>query len=298
MDNVDLKEKTLKIPYKFDSKCIIEDSLLRIFKSLTDNKTIEQIITNTKLPYLFSETNDPINFEYIMTEVSSYDSFKEITWFLKCEPIPTPIKITFNLTENTVENNVLVVFEISIIKRELIPDKYKIRIIKNFEDIAVEVLNNVMIKLKNDYKDIYHYDSRIFKYSREKVKDIILNLYEIMLERGYISSLKREGIPFSEGEILTISMYNNSRTLKLRLNKIKMDEKILKWKINYMPLEADFKDFLLEWIIVKVDSDETLLVINNIYSEQIEPRLKKGLSEKKKEFFEIIEDELRKRYPK
>ena len=298
MDNGDLKEKTLKIPYKFDSKCIIEDSLLRIFKSLTDNKTIEQIITNTKLPYLFSETNDPINFEYIMTEVSSYDSFKEITWFLKCEPIPTPIKITFNLTENTVENNVLVVFEISIIKRELIPDKYKIPIIKHFEDIAVEVLNNVMIKLKNDYKDIYHYDSRIFKYSREKVKDIILNLYEIMLERGYISSLKREGIPFSEGEILTISMYNNSRTLKLRLNKIKMDEKILKWKINYMPLEADFKDFLLEWIIVKVDSDETLLVINNIYSEQIEPRLKKGLSEKKKEFFEIIEDELRKRYPK
>ena len=298
MDKSNLKEKPLKIPYKFDSKCIIEDSLLRIFKSLTDNKTIEQIITNTKLPYLFSETNDPINFEYIMTEVSSYDSFKEITWFLKCEPIPTPIKITFNLTENTVENNVLVVFEISIIKRELIPDKYKIQIIKNFEDIAVEVLNNVMIKLKNDYKDIYHYDSRIFKFSREKVKDIILNLYEIMLERGYISSLKREGIPFSEGEILTISMYNNSRTLKLRLNKIKMDEKILKWKINYMPLEADFKDFLLEWIIVKVDSDETLLVINNIYSEQIEPRLKKGLSEKKKEFFEIIEDELRKRYPK
>ena len=298
MDNVDLKEKTLKIPYKFDSKCIIEDSLLRIFKSLTDNKTIEQIITNTKLPYLFSETNDPINFEYIMTEVSSYDSFKEITWFLKCEPIPTPIKITFNLTENTVENNVLVVFEISVIKRELIPDKYKIPIIKHFEDIAVEVLNNVMIKLKNDYKDIYHYDSRIFKFSREKVKDIILNLYEIMLERGYISSLKREGIPFSEGEILTISMFNNRRTLKLRLNKIKMDEKILKWKINYMPLEADFKDFLLEWIIVKVDSDETLVVINNIYSEQIEPRLKKGLSEKKKEFFEIIEDELRKRYPK
>ena len=233
-----------------------------------------------------------------MTEVSSYDSFKEITWFLKCEPIPTPIKITFNLTENTVENNVLVVFEISIIKRELIPDKYKIQIIKHFEDIAVEVLNNVMIKLKNDYKDIYHYDSRIFKYSREKVKDIILNLYEILLEKGYISSLKREGIPFSEGEILTISMFNNRRTLKLRLNKIKMDEKILKWKINYMPLEADFKDFLLEWIIVKVDSDETLVVINNIYSEQIEPRLKKGLSEKKKEFFEIIEDELRKRYPK
>ena len=82
------------------------------------------------------------------------------------------------------------------------------------------------------------------------------------------------------------------------MNKIKMNEKNLKWTISYMPLNMDFKDFLLEWIIVKVDSDETLVVINNIYSEQIEPRLKKGLSEKKKEFFEIIEDELRKRYPK
>ena len=298
MDNSNLKEKPLKIPYKFDSKCIIEDSIIRIFRPLTENKTIEQIITNTKLPYLFSETNNPIIFQYIMTEVTSNDSFKEITWFLRCDQIPTPIKITFNLTENTVENNVLVVFEISIIKRELTPEKYKKQIIDNFEDVAVEVLNNVIIKLKNDYKDIYHYESRIFNFSRDKLKNIILNLYEIMLEKGYISSLKREGNPFSEGEILNISMYDNRRILKLQLNKIKMDEKSLKWKINYMPLEMNFKDFLLEWIIVKVKSDETLVVINNIYSEQIEPKLRKGLTEKKKEIFDIIEDELRKRYPK
>ena len=77
-----------------------------------------------------------------------------------------------------------------------------------------------------------------------------------------------------------------------------MDEKSLKWKINYMPLEMNFKDFLLEWIIVKVKSEETLVVINNIYSEQIEPKLRKGLTQKKKEIFDIIEDELRKRYPK
>jgi hypothetical protein len=49
---------------------------------------------------------------------------------------------------------------------------------------------------------------------------------------------------------------------------------------------------------VKVKSDETLVVINNIYSEQIEPKLRKGLTQKKKEIFDIIEDELKKRYPK
>ena len=74
--------KDLKIPYKFDSRCIMEDSSSRIFRLLGENKTIELSINNTKLPFVFSEENKPINFEYILTEASSYDSFKEITWFL------------------------------------------------------------------------------------------------------------------------------------------------------------------------------------------------------------------------
>ena len=162
--------KDLKIPYKFDSRCIVEDSSSRIFRLLGENKTIELLINNTKLPFVFCEENKPINFEYILTEASSYDSFKEITWFLACKQIQTPIKLSFNLTDNTLDNTVLVVFEMSIVKRELVPDIYKEKIIFNFEDIAVEVLNNVIIKLKNDYKDIYHYDSRIFHYSRDKLK--------------------------------------------------------------------------------------------------------------------------------
>jgi hypothetical protein len=89
-----------------------------------------------------------------MIEASSYDSFKEVTWLLRCKQMITPIKLTFNLTENILENTALVVFELSIIKRELVPDIYKSKIISTFEEIAVEVLNNVMIKLKNDYKDI------------------------------------------------------------------------------------------------------------------------------------------------
>ena len=120
---------------------IVEDSITRMFRLITEYKLIEQIIINTKLPYIFSETNTPINFEYIMTEASSFDSFKEVTWLLKCQQMSTPIKLTFNLTENTVENTVLVVFELSIIKRELVPEIYKLKIIYTFEEIAVEVLN-------------------------------------------------------------------------------------------------------------------------------------------------------------
>ena len=297
MGNNNIKNKELKIPYKFESRCIIEDSSTRMFRLITEYKHIEQIITNTKLPYVFSETNDPINFEYIMIEASSYDSFKEVTWLLRCKQMITPIKLTFNLTENTLENTALVVFELSIIKRELVPDIYKSKIISTFEEIAVEVLNNVMIKLKNDYKDIYHYESKIFHYSRDKLKYIVLNLYKIIVERGYIASVKREGEPFTEGEIFTFSFPEKQKTIKLKMNKIKMNEKNLKWTISYMPLNMEFKDFFLDWYIVKIKPNETLLAINNIFSEQIEPILKKSLTKRKKELFEIIEEELRKKYP-
>ena len=289
--------KDLKIPYKFDSRCIVEDSSSRIFRLLGENKTIELLINNTKLPFVFSEENKPINFEYILTEASSYDSFKEITWFLACKQIQTPIKLSFNLTDNTLDNTVLVVFEMSIVKRELVPDIYKEKIIFNFEDIAVEFLNNVIIKLKNDYKDIYHYESKIFNYSREKLKNILFNLNDILLERGYISSIKREGKPYSEGEIYTITIPNKNKLIKLKLCKIRLNEKKIKWTFSYMPLDVNFKDYLVDWYIIKIKHDETLLAINNLYSEQIEPDFKKELSKKKKKLFEIIEEELIKKYP-
>ena len=63
----------------------------------------------------------------------------------------------------------------SIIKTELIPDKYKIKIINNFEGITADVINNIIIKLSYDNEDIYHYESRIYNFSREKVKDAIFN---------------------------------------------------------------------------------------------------------------------------
>ena len=297
MDKNNIKNGNLKIPYKFDSRTVFEDSITRLFRLITEYKTIEQLITNTKLPYLFSDNNDPIKFEYILLEASSYDSYKEITWLLTCKQIPSPIKLCFNLTKNTIENTVLVVFEISIVKRELVPDIYKPIIITNFEGISVDVLNNLIIKLKNDNKDIYHYESKIIKFSRDKVKNILLNFQEIMLERGIVTSVKREGKLNSEGEIITATFAKDKKEIKLKVNKIKMNEKNLKWIISYMPLDVSFKDFLIDWYIIKIKPDETLLAINNIYSEQIDPSVKKDLTKRKKLIFEIIEEELKKKYP-
>ena len=284
----------LKIPYKFDSRYVFEDSIVRIFRLLSQCKSIEQLITNTKLPLVFSDDNSPINFEYILTEATSLDSYKEIFWLLTCKQIPTPIKISFNMTENTVDKSVLVVFEIRIIKRELVPDIYKPKIISNFEEISVDVLNNLIIKLKNDNKDIYHYESKILKFSRDKVKNIIFNLNKIMVERGYIASIKREGKLNSEGEILTIFHAKENKIIKLKINKVKFNDKNVKWLISYMPLEVDFKDYLVNFYIIKIKPDETLLSIINIYSEQIDPNIKRDLTQRKRDLFQIIEEELKK----
>ena len=297
MEDNNNKKENLKIPYKFDSRYVFEDSITRIFRVLTESKTIEQLIINTKLPYVFSDNNDKINFEYIFIEASSVDSYKEISWLLTCKQIQTPIKIFFNLTENTVDNTVLVVFEINIVERELVPDKYKPKIIANFEDISVDVLNNLIIILKNDNKDIYHYESKIFNYSREKIKNIIFNLNEIMLKRGYIKSIKREGKQNSEGQIVTVELAKDARTIKLKTIKVKLKENKVKWVISYMPLEVNFKDFQIDWNIIKIKPDETLVAIINIYSEQIEPNIMKDLTKRKKDLFQIIEEELKKQYP-
>ena len=297
MEDNNNKKENLKIPYKFDSRYVFEDSITRIFRVLTESKTIEQLIINTKLPYIFSDNNDKINFEYIFIEASSVDSYKEISWLLTCKQIQTPIKIFFNLTENTVDNTVLVVFEINIVERELVPDKYKPKIIANFEDISVDVLNNLIIILKNDNKDIYHYESKIFNYSREKIKNIIFNLNEVMLKRGYIKSIKREGKQNSEGQIVTVELAKVARTIKLKIIKVKLKENKVKWVISYMPLEVNFKDFQIDWNIIKIKPDETLVAIINIYSEQIEPNIMKDLTKRKKDLFQIIEEELKKQYP-
>lgn len=297
MEDNNNKKENLKIPYKFDSRYVFEDSITRIFRVLTESKTIEQLIINTKLPYVFSDNNEKINFEYIFIEASSVDSYKEISWLLTCKQIQTPIKIFFNLTENTVDNTVLVVFEINIVERELVPDIYKPKIIANFEDISVDVLNNLIIILKNDNKDIYHYESKIFNYSREKIKNIIFNLNEIMLKRGYIKSIKREGKQNSEGQIVTVELAKVARTIKLKIIKVKLKENKVKWVISYMPLEVNFKDFQIDWNIIKIKPDETLVAIINIYSEQIEPNIMKDLTKRKKDLFQIIEEELKKQYP-
>ena len=287
----------LKIPYKFDSRYVFKDSLVRILRLINESKSLDEIVMNTKLPYIFTNDNSPTTFDYTLEELSSFDSYSEVVWLLSNKNIHTPIKLSFNLTENTIDNTVLVVFELSVVKRELVPDEYKYKIITLFEGIAIDILKNMIVKLKKDNKDIYHYQSKVFNYSREKVLSIITNLSSIMKEKGIISSIEIDGEINKEGSIISFFTINPPKEIKIKINKFKTKENDVKWVVSYMPLNASFSDCLIEWVLLKLNDNQTFVTNTNKYIEQVEPIIFKNLTEKKIQMFEIIEEELSKKYP-
>ncbi len=126
---------------------------------------------------------------------------------------------------------------------------------------------------------------------------MIFNMSDIMKERGYLSSIVREGEKNKEGEIISLILLDEQREIKIKVNEIKTNEKDLKWIISYMPLDFFYKDYLVEWTIIKINDNQTLVSVNNLYFEQIEAFIMKNLSEQKKYVFQIMEEELRKKYP-
>jgi hypothetical protein len=288
--------KQLKIPYKFDSRYVFKDSLVRIFRLINEIKSLEEIVMNTKLPYIFSFDDSPITFEYNLKELSSFDSYSEIVWLLSHKNILSPIKLYFNLTENTIDKTVLVVFELSIVNRDLVADEFKYKIITLFEGIAIDILKNLIIKLKNDNKDIYHYQSKIFNYSREKVLEVLKNWHNVLKEKGLISNIISDGDLAKEGTTLSIFICDPPKEIKLKIIKYKIEKKDIKWTLSYLPLDSSLSDCLIEWIILKLNDNQSLVTNTNKYIEQIEPIIFRNLTEKKIHMFEIMEEELKNKY--
>ena len=288
--------KLLKIPYKFDSKYVFKDSLVRIFRIINDLKSLEEIVMNTKLPYIFSFDDSPITFEYTLKELSSFGSYSETVWFLSHKNILSPIKLYFNLTENTIDKTVLVVFELSIVNRDLVADEFKYKIITHFEGIAIDILKNLIIKLKKDNKDIYHYQSKVFSYSREKVFEVLKDWHNVLKGKGIISNITSDGDLNKEGTIISIFISDPPKEIKLKINKYKIKENDLKWIFSYLPLDSSLSDCLFEWIILKLNDNQTLVTNTNKYIEQIEPIIFRNLTKQKIHMFEIMEEELKKRF--
>ena len=118
-----------------------------------------------------------------------------------------------------------------------------------------------------------------------------------MKERGIISSFQKEGENNKVGEIISLFLLDEQRELKVKINGMDIDEQNIKWRIAYMPLDNIYKDYEVEWIIIKINDNQTMVIINNIYNEQIDGMTMKKLTDRKKNLFKILDEEFRKRYP-
>ena len=297
-------KKQTKIPYKFSSRFIFSDTLPRIMRIIEDEKNFENMIMQTNLPYVFSDENIPLKFTYTINQASVSNSFAEVTFVLNNEKIRTSINVIFNFTENTLENTVLAVVEINFTKRELIPLEYTNKIIDLFPGISADIISNLDKMLQEDKKDIYHYLSKIFNYSREKIFDVITNMHKILMEKHILNSFllyNKEGLKdnddvLKEGSTLTFFFENCEKEVKMKINRIKKDENDKKWILEFLPLDVEFKEILVQFKLIKLENDKTLVCQINKFSEHIESDVNEHLNEKKIRAFNFIEEELKSRY--
>ena len=287
---------TNKIPFKFDSRYVFSDTSTRILRLLGDERVIENLVMSTRLPYVFTNDPRPLIFNFSLSEAMLKEPISQISWLLIHKNVYSPILISFNLTENTLEKTVLVIFEIEIEKRELIPEIYYDKIKKEFPQICIEMIKNLEKVLEEDSNDIYHYESKIFLYSREQIWEIITNFHSLMTQQGLIKNCSMQTPITKEGCELHFIICSKNRLCRLKINKYKKDEKNDKWTFGIIPLCGPFAHLENDWTLIKIDDNETLVTNTSKYSEHIDSDNNKKLTDEKIEIFKTIEALLKYKY--
>ena len=292
METNNSKTKASDIPLKFDSRYVFSDTLIRTSRLISEEKIVENMIMSTQLPYVFTEEPIPLEFEYNLTEALIKESYSKTSWLLTNKKIPSPIQISFHLTENTIEKTVFVIFEIELLNRKLIPEQYVEKINKSFPKISVEMIKNMDKELEEDNKDIYNYESKILNYPRKKIWNIITNFHIKMYEAGAIKNLSNFS-PIKEGSEISFNMTDSNKFFSLKITKLKCDENNDKWILNTTPQCGPFNHFVQEWIVIKLSENQTLLANNSKYNEHMGPEMFKTITEQKKCTFKAIEEILK-----
>ena len=277
---------------KYDLRYVINDTLSRISLILNDVKYIEKITTSTQLPYIFTNEPIPLEFEYKMQEQMFKETYTKFSWVLTNKNIPSPILLSFTLTENTLEKNILLIFEICIVIPELIQEIYFQKIKNGFPQICCEVINNLIKELKENKEDIYHYESKVLNYPREKIWDIISNIHCFLNKEGMINECSKN-VPIKEkGEEFSFFLGQNcnKKLCKLNVNKFKKEPNSNKWVMGYVPMKGPFPHSENFWTLIKLNNNQTMVGNTTVYSEQVCPEKLKKLSEWKMEMFDNIEN--------
>lgn len=290
------KKHINQIPFKFDSRYVFSDTATRILRLFGDEKSVENLIMATQLPYVFTNEPIPLVFNISLREAMAQESYSKVSWVIMHKNLPSPILISFDLTENTIEKTVLVIFELEIVKRELIPKEYYNKIKKTFPEICIEMIKNMEKELEEDSKDIYHYESKIFPYSREKIWEIITNFHCLMTQQGQIKNCSMQTPVTKVGNEVSFFVPKKNKFCRLKVNKFKNEEKNQKWVLSTIPLCGPFSHSENYWTLVKLGDNETLVTNTSKYIEHIDPEIIKKLSKEKINTFNTIENFLKEKH--
>ena len=284
---------TKKIPLKFTSRFVFSDTLTRINKIITTEKNIEKLVMSTQLPYIFSLDSTPLKFNYNLNEGNFHSSYCQISWLIINKNILSPINITFNLTENTLDNTVLVIFEISIVRRDLIQEIFTSKIIAIFPQISVEMLKNLEKELQTNKEGIYQYESKILNYPREKIWNLFIKMHLNLVHSGEFENCNLKTEILKENTLISFYAKKLKANVKVKINKLKHDKNNNKWSIKAESVEGPFLHTDIEWTLIKLGENETLIGCLSKYSKALNSEDRKKIKEGKNSTIEEIEKKLK-----
>ena len=287
--------KSNSFPKKYEASYVfISDDINRIYSLLTETENIEKLNQKTQLPYLFTDKPYPIKFDYSIGEITTGKYLISFSWNINSHEIPTPFIYFFKLTSNTLDNSILLNFEVKIVNPEKIPQEKFKKVINGCKKICVEMINNIEVFLQENNENIFVFESDIINAPREKVWDCLINLGEIFKKHHIIKEYCCEGEKEKVGSIVKIKKEKKEKIDEVSFKIVKIERNINKekWTLVFRPLELKFHVQEMEFVLYKLEDNNTFIYINHTFKELLPQETMKDLQIKKKYLFNLIKKEL------
>ena len=283
-------------PNKYEATYVYNDSIFRVYNTLSTIENIKLLINKTLLPFLFTTKPIPIEFTYTKGEFISLDYSKKVTWYLSSSEINIKITITFSLISNTIENTTLLILELIISNHEDNTAQMKTKIISGCKKICLEMIDNIETLLQNNTENIYHYDSNIIDASIEQVWNYVTR-FEFFKSKKEIK-INITGNPECVGSIITYQVEGvkgSNLVIQSKVAFVNKEDNKQKWKYKLIQIDNNVPIQELSYVFLKLEDNKTFIGIYNVFSEHVDNTMLNESAHKKKRFLMMMEEVFKKK---
>ena len=283
-------------PNKYEATYVYNDSIFRVYNTLSTIENIKLLINKTLLPFLFTTKPIPIEFTYTKGEFISLDYSKKVTWYLSSSEINIKITITFSLISNTIENTTLLILELIISNHEDNTAQMKTKIISGCKKICLEMIDNIETLLQNNTDNIYHYDSNIIDASIEQVWNYVTR-FEFFKSKKEIK-INITGNPECVGSIITYQVEGvkgSNLVIQSKVAFVNKEDNKQKWKYKLIQIDNNVPIQELSYVFLKLEDNKTFIGIYNVFSEHVDNTMLNESAHKKKRFLMMMEEVFKKK---